>query len=93
MKLWTLALIALTPHFLLGGMMYWADSTGPTEIIEVECYDRYSNEIVGVVCEEEVISDPLRINISRFGWFGLIFTGPWILFSFVAYDKRWNGDE
>ena len=35
-----------------------SDEFFPTHIEKTECYDRYGNEIIGVICEKEVVDNP-----------------------------------
>jgi len=53
--------------------------SGDTHTILVECYDRYSNEIIGVDCEDEVYNNELVQVLANFAptivllGFGLMF--------------------
>ncbi len=55
--------------------------SGDTHTILVECYDRYSNEIIGVTCEDEVYDSELIQVLADFApifvlfGFGLMFIG------------------
>jgi len=85
-------LIATLPLVALFGLSFWIFS-GPTEVVEVSCFDRYGNEILGVVCEADELTDPLRIKFNNmfFPFFAL--STAWGIGFVFAWFKWWSEDE
>ncbi len=84
--------VVITPYLLLGVVWVWADF-GSTEIIEVACFDANYNEIVGVVCEDEVLTEPLKVKINSFYPYDFLMVICWALLFMFAYDKWWSDKD
>lgn len=62
--------------FFIAPVFWTILGMSPTHIENVECYDRWNNEIIGVTCEEEVYNDKYAQIISEyieFTFFPIIF--------------------
>jgi len=69
--------VILIASFLFGTSLIIASYivNQPTHIEEVKCYDRYGNEILNQVCEEEVF-DSKQMEILESSLFLIMFTFP-----------------
>ena len=84
-------LISILPLILFLGLLIWSD-TGDKDITLVPCFDKFGNEIIGLVCEEKVISDPLKLAINYSYPLMLLFGAIWGIGFSLAWGKWWYED-
>ena len=73
--------LAIMGYLLAGGLIYggyWATEKAPFTIQEINCYDRFGNEILDLICGEKVYGSPFIDFLSSgisilFGAFMIFF--------------------
>ena len=92
MKIWTAITIALTPYLIVL-ILFISTMFAATETTLVPCYDKYSNEIIGVLCEDEVLTDPLMLTIEENANTIGILSMMWTLGFIFTYFQWWYKDD
>lgn len=82
--MWTQAIIGII--MLLLGVYFLSISKTDFKINKVKCYDKFSNEIIGLECEEKMF-----IHDSYDNWgFGLVFFGTFVCVFSTLWSEMYN---